>query len=89
VIFEKNLSGARPIEAPLGKRQDALLGIKFDLHQLLLLQKSYKVDAGGAGGRALCENRRYRALNDAKTRKTPQKIIQNRRLFGVGFVLPN
>ena len=39
VIFEKNLSGARPIEASLGKRQDSLLGIEFDLHQLLLLQK--------------------------------------------------
>ncbi len=55
MIFEKNLFGARPIEAPLGKSEDALLGIKFDLHQLLLLQKFYKVDTGGAGGRHVRE----------------------------------
>jgi len=41
------------------------------------------------GSEETCENRRYRALSCKKTHKKNSKIIQNRRLFGVGFVLPN
>ena len=88
MIFEKNLSGARPIEAPLGKRQDGLEGSQSTRIDYCHDKNSQKSTLGAREGGAR-ENRRYRASILPKSRPNNSKFIKNKPLFTLGFVLPN
>ena len=44
------------VETAPGEREGSFVTIELYCHRLLLLQKSYKVDAGGAGGRRVRES---------------------------------